>query len=71
MSSLKNPLKEFKIFINCHSVKCDIHHACEIIFSLIREETENAPMSLMLDSGSRYGRNVYGVSFRYQGRGDS
>ena len=42
-----------------------IQHACENIFSLIREETENVLMSLMFDSASRYGRNVFGVSCRY------
>ena len=42
-----------------------IQHACENIFSLIREETENVLMSLMFDSASQYGRNVFGVSCRY------
>ena len=62
---MKNAHKEFKIFINRHSMKRYIQHACENIFSLIREETENVLMSLMFDSASRYGRNVFGVSCRY------
>ena len=53
MSLVKNALKEFKIFINRHYTKCYIQHACEIIFSLIREKTENVLMSLMFDSASR------------------
>ena len=65
MSVVKNALKKFKIFINRYSMKRYIQHACENIFSLIREKTENALMSLMFDSGSRYGRNVFGVSCRY------
>ena len=62
---MKYALKEFKIFISCHSIKRYIPHAFENIFSLIREETENVLMLLMLDSASRYGRNVFGVSCRY------
>ena len=50
MSLVKNALKEFKIFINSHYMKRCIQHACENIFSLIREETENVLMSLMFDS---------------------
>ena len=46
-------------------MKCYIQHACENIFLLIREETENVLMLLMFDSASRYGRNVFGVSCRY------
>ena len=65
MSLVKNALKEYKIFINRHSMKHYIQHACENIFSLIREETENVLTSLMFDSASRYGRNVFGVSCRY------
>ena len=65
MSLVKNALKEFKIFANRHSMKRYIQHACENIFSLIREETENVLMSLMFDSASRYGRNVFGVRCRY------
>ena len=65
MSLVKNALKEFKIFINRHSMKCYIQHACENIFLLIREETENVFMSLMFDSASRYRRNVFGVSCRF------
>ena len=42
-----------------------IQYACENIFKLIREETENVLVSLMIDSASRYGRNVFGVSCRY------
>ena len=42
-----------------------IQHACENIFTLIREETENVLVSLMFDGASRYGRNVFGVSCRY------
>ena len=42
-----------------------IQHVCENIFLLIREETEKALMSLMFDNSSRYGRNVFGVSYRY------
>ena len=42
-----------------------IQLACENIFSLIREGTENVLMSLMFDNASRYGRNVFGVSCRY------
>ena len=42
---VKNALKEFKIFINRHSMKRYIPHACENIFSLIREETEYVLMS--------------------------
>ena len=52
MSLVKNPLKEFKIFINRHSMKCYIQHACENIFLLIRELTENVLMLLMFDSAS-------------------
>ena len=36
-SLVKNALKEFIIFTNCHSMKRYIQHACENIFSLIRE----------------------------------
>ena len=42
-----------------------IQHACENIFSVIREETENVLMSFIFGSASRYGRNVFGVSYRY------
>ena len=62
---MKNALKEFKIVINRHSMKSYIQHACENIFSLIREETENVLMSLMFDSASRYGKYLFGVSCRY------
>ena len=65
MSLVKNALKEFKIFINRHNMKRYIQHACENIFSLLKEKTENVLMSLMFDSASRYGRNVFGVSCRY------
>ena len=65
MSLLKNLLKEFKIFINRHSMKRYIQHAYENIFSLIKEETENVLTSLMFDSALRHGRNVFGVSCRY------
>ena len=41
MSLVKIALKEFKIFINRHSMKRYIQHECENIFSLITEETEN------------------------------
>ena len=54
MSLVKNALKEFKIFINRHSMKRYIQRACENSFLLIREETENVLMSLMVDSASRY-----------------
>ena len=47
MSLVKNALKEFKIFINRHSMKRYIQHACENIFSLITEETENVLMLLI------------------------
>ena len=50
ISLVKNALKEFKIVKNCHSMKQCIQHACENIFLLIREETENVLMSLMFDS---------------------
>ena len=46
-------------------MKCYIQHACENIFLLIREETENVLISLMFDDVSRYGRNLIGVSCRY------
>ena len=46
-------------------MKCYIQHACENVFSLIREETENVLMSLMFDSASQYGRNVFEFSCRY------
>ena len=36
MSSVKHALKEFKVVINRHSMKRYIQHACENIFSLIR-----------------------------------
>ena len=65
ISLVKNALKEFKIVMNRHSMKRYIQHACENIFTLIREETENVLVSLMFDSASRYGRNVFGVSCRY------
>ena len=54
MSLVKKALKEFKIFINCYNMKRYIQHACENIFLLIREETENVLMSLMFNSASRY-----------------
>ena len=57
MSLVKNALKEFKTFINRHNMKRCIQHASENFFSLIREKTENALMSLMFDCASRYGRN--------------
>ena len=65
MSLVKNALKEFKIVINRHCMKHYIQYACENIFSLIREETENVLMLLIFDSASRYGRIVFGVSCRY------
>ena len=65
MSLVKNALKEFKIFINRHSMKRYIQHGCEKIFSLIRKKTENVLMLLMLDNASPYGRNAFGVSCRY------
>ena len=65
ISLVKNALKEFKIVMNRHSMKRYIQHACENIFTLIREETVNVLVSLMCDSASRYGRNVFGVSCRY------
>ena len=46
MSLAKNALKEFKICINRHSMKRYIQNACENIFSLIREETENVLLLL-------------------------
>ena len=42
-----------------------IQPACENIFLLIREGTKNVLMSLIFDSASLYGRNVFGVSCRY------
>ena len=65
ISLVKNALKEFKIVMNRHNMKRYIQHACDNIFTLIREETENSLVSLMFDSASRYGRNVFGVSCRY------
>ena len=41
MSLVKNAFKEFKIFINRHSMKRYIQHGCENIFSHIREKTKN------------------------------
>ena len=52
ISLLKNALKEFKIVMNRHSMKRYIQHACENIFTLIREETENVLVSLIFDSAS-------------------
>ena len=37
MSLVKNALKEVIVFANCHSIKRYFQHACENIFSLIRE----------------------------------
>ena len=65
MSLVKNAFKEFKIIINRHNMKRYIQHACENIFSIITEETENVLLLLMFDSASRYGRIVFGVSCRY------
>ena len=65
MSLVKKALKEFRIFINRHSMKRYVKHACENIFLLIRKETKNVFMSLMFDSASRNGRNMFRVSCRY------
>ena len=49
ISLVKNGLKEFKIVMNRHNMKRYVQHACENIFTLIREETENVLVSLSIE----------------------
>lgn len=55
----------FKTTFNSKLLKRLIDYTTEEIYRLISKEVDEKLISIMFDSGSRHGRNVFSVSIRY------
>lgn len=63
-------LKPFNITLNRRTIKDYIHQAYQQGIEIITDEFKDTYISLMYDSASRNGRNVFGVSARFIKNGE-
>lgn len=62
---ISEALKEFKITLNRSVLKNFIIKASQQAYGILAEEIRDLILSVMFDSASRNGRNVFGVGIRY------